>query len=752
MSEDGRMATGVGLSIDKIDVLDLFCGCGGLSEGFANFQDGSFRVLGGIDFDKHACATFESQIGAPALNADVRELLDNVGLAIALAKLKPRGGGPLVVVGGPPCQGFSAHRKKDARTDERNNLVEVFFDIALSLKPEFIVMENVPEVFDDKHWPAISRVVAKVENAGYRVRARIHNLADFGVPQARYRALIVAGRAGRAFNLPVENTRRHKTVRDAISHLPALKAGERSPIDAMHVAPGHTSRILELIASVPRDGGSRKEAKLALLPDCHDTVDGFRDVYGRLSWDKPSISITAKSSTPSCGRFLHPEQDRNISVREAALLQGFPGNYSFSGPLVQLYRQIGNAVSPLFSEALARTIHREITAPSTSCDHVDADVREAQGRSFTSSIASRKRRAGGAAAQRPTVIDLFSGAGGLSLGLLQAGFDIRYALDNDPDAVRTYSYNLGSHIKLGSAFETDAATILAAAGLQEGECDLLVGGPPCQGFSQQRRGDDADVRNQLVDWFAQSIIAIRPRAFLLENVPYIAAKRGHATLSAFMRTVKSHGYTVQTAIVDASNYGVAQRRLRFIAVGFATGTGEGYAVPLISEARARNVRDAIGALPTPSSKGEHPDFPNHIASAISELNRLRISYVPEGGGWRDIPSHLQLECHINHKGHGHLDVYGRLSWEGVAQTITAHSDSFTRGRYAHPSEDRPLTGRELAALQSFPSWFRFIADKKSVARLVGNAVPPALAHALALSIRDELARSERPRFKLRRVA
>ena len=685
---------------------------------------------------------------------DVRLLLDESKLEATLRQLKPRGAGPLVVVGGPPCQGFSAHRKKDGRTDRRNDLIDVFFEVALRLRPEFIVMENVPEIFDDKHWPTTTQSIARVEEAGYRVRARVHNLADFGVPQARFRALIVARRAGRMFNFPSEDKNSHKTVRQAIGHLPEIIAGERSESDTMHISPAHTSRILKLIDSIPRDGGSRREADLSLLPHCHGDVDGFRDVYGRLAWDKPSISITAKSSTPSCGRFLHPEQNRNISVREAALLQGFPERFYFFGPLVQLYRQIGNAVSPIYSTRIAAKIAYEIEVAATTCEDMGGDVRTPQGKSFTSSIALRKRHGVPRAtlSHKPTAIDLFAGAGGLSLGLMQAGFDVRFALDNDEDAVRTYRYNLGPHIALVSAHETKIDDILIQSRLERGECDLLVGGPPCQGFSQHRLGQDFDERNDLVNWFAHAVSFIRPKAFILENVPYIAAKRGLSTLAEFTRVVQVNGYTVKTAIVDASHYGVPQRRQRFIAIGFAAGSASSYSIPLASDAPARTVQDAIGNLPTPDLRHEHPDFANHIGTAISELNRLRISYVPEGGGWQDIPPHLHLDCHTRHKGHGHLDVYGRLSWTGIATTITAHSDSFTRGRYAHPLEDRPLTGRELAALQSFPAWFRFVADKKSVARLVGNAVPPALAQTLALSVRKELACLDQMESAFKRVA
>ncbi len=736
----------------KIDVLDLFCGCGGLALGFARFDKGrQFHVLGGIDTDQNACATFRSQIDAPALDLDIRQLLAPSKLKAALRNLRPRGTGPLVVVGGPPCQGFSAHRKKDSRQDERNDLVNVFFSVALGLKPEFIVMENVPEIFDDKHWDATSRVIAKVEEAGYRVRARVHNLSEFGVPQARFRAVIVARRAGRAFNLPAAIGGKPRTVRSAIGHLPALRAGEQNADDPMHVAPAHTKRILDLIESVPKDGGSRRDANRSLLPDCHEEVDGFRDVYGRLAWDKPSISITAKSSTPSCGRFLHPEQTRNISVREAALLQGFPRDFQFSGPLVQRYRQIGNAVSPIFAERIAMQIASDIVQPSQSCEHLDLDVRAPQGRSFTSSIASRKRRGSESTSRsRPTAIDLFAGAGGLSLGLLQSGFDVRLALDNDPDAVTTYRYNLGSHVIMSAAQDISFAQILRRSRLRAGECDLLVGGPPCQGFSSQGRGRKLDDRNSLVGWFAQAVKHIRPKAFLLENVPYLAGKRGESVLRAFLAEVEACGYRITQGIVDASNFEVSQRRQRFIVIGFAGDLGNDYSLPLGSGNSVKNVRDAIGNLPSPQLQSEHSEYANHVASAISEINRLRISFVPEGGGWQDIPSHLQLDCHTKHRGHGHLDVYGRLRWSEPAMTITAHSDSFSRGRYAHPSEDRPLTGRELASLQSFPRWFGFCADKKSVARLVGNAVPPLLAKALIKSISAQLL-TER-HAQIRRIA
>jgi DNA (cytosine-5)-methyltransferase 1 len=148
------------------------------------------------------------------------------------------------------------------------------------------------------------------------------------------------------------------------------------------------------------------------------------------------------------------------------------------------------------------------------------------------------------------------------------------------------------------------------------------------------------------------------------------------------------------------------------------------------------VRDAIGHLPSPPKDGdiEHPDFANHRRVKITPINELRISHVPQGGGWQDIPEDLQLECHKKHRGQGHIDVFGRLHWRRPARTITAVFDSFSRGQYAHPVEHRAITSREAASLQSFPESFRFIGPKKDVARQIGNAVPPKLAEAIGGAI------------------
>ena len=343
-------------------------------------------------------------------------------------------------------------------------------------------------------------------------------------------------------------------------------------------------------------------------------------------------------------------------------------------------------------------------------------------------------------------IDLFAGAGGLSLGLSQAGFDVVTALDNDPIAVRSYREALGNHIMCAPIEEISATELMRRAGVTPGECDLLAGGPPCQGFSLQRRGQRADPRNGLVLDFIRMVEEIRPRFFLMENVSGLLTKHGRPFLDEFHRRVARLGYVIHIDLLDASNFGVPQRRHRTLLVGERTTGGEPrFQFPEGTGSPVRTVRDAIGDLPRPPSDGsEHPSVHNHYREArLSQLNIERIKHVPQGGGRAHLPQHLQLACHRNNASHRHMDVYGRLAWDEPSVTLTARFDSFTRGRFAHPEEHRSITIREGARIQTFPDTFRFFGNREEQARQVGNAVPPLLAEALGTAILRTMKRRDR---------
>lgn len=338
--------------------------------------------------------------------------------------------------------------------------------------------------------------------------------------------------------------------------------------------------------------------------------------------------------------------------------------------------------------------------------------------------------------RRLTAIDSFAGAGGLSLGLRQAGWKIPLAFDYDPIAVETYRKNLGSHAYLLDAVDVTSSQLMELSGLGPGECDLFAGGPPCQGFSLQRRGDRSDPRNKMGLFFLDWVREFLPKAFLIENVAAITSVRGKEVIEAVRSLADELGYGLSIETVNALHYGVAQNRRRTFIVGMAN--GQEFEWPQPDLKAVMTVRDAIGKLPSPPIDGSrHPEIPNHYREArLSAKNIERIRAVPEGGSRLDLPEHLQLECHKS--GHRHLDTYGRLSWDLPSGTITARFDSFTRGRFGHPVEDRSITLREGARLQGFPDSFVFLGNREEGARMIGNAVPPPLARSFGVALASQI--------------
>jgi DNA (cytosine-5)-methyltransferase 1 len=343
----------------QVGVVDFFCGSGGVSAGLKAVQgQADFRIIEGIDNDRHCASTYERMIGSPCDRSDILALSKNAkALAERVASWRLHRFDRVLLVGCSPCQGFAAHRKSVAGDDPRRNLFEAFCRITSVVRPDAILMENVPDLFSADHWQHFEAGRRRLIRSGYKVGAGIYNLAGFGLPQERFRAVVMAFRDD--FTLPCApfGADQYRTVRDAIGHLPALKSGEADPDDPMHVASKHREGTLATLRRIPKDGGNRP---VGVGPACLDRTriahGGYTDVYGRLAWDRPSVTITARCRTPSCGRFAHPEQDRGLTTREAALLQGFPSDYQFSGPFDDGFKQVGNAVSPLVAQKLGEFV------------------------------------------------------------------------------------------------------------------------------------------------------------------------------------------------------------------------------------------------------------------------------------------------------------------------------------------------------------------------------------------------------------
>lgn len=342
-----------------------------------------------------------------------------------------------------------------------------------------------------------------------------------------------------------------------------------------------------------------------------------------------------------------------------------------------------------------------------------------------------------------TAIDLFCGAGGFSSGLLQAGFDIVGAVDAWPVAVETYGLNFAHPVLNADVSELTAARFWKRLGRDPVPIDLIVGGPPCQGFSIQRRGDDEDARNDLVSMYARFVCDVRPRMFIMENVPGLLGKRGRKILDRFVATVEGGGYGVRHALVNAADFGVPQRRRRVLFFGWRLEDVAPFVPPSPThpEERHRTVREALAGLPAPSADraSAASDDPLHYRMRLSDKNVARLRQIPPGKGFESLPVDQRADCHKGGAARiGHRNVYGRLDYDAPSATITARFDSFTRGMFAHPAEHRNITLREGALLQSFARSFRFQGTQEEMAALIGNAVPPLLAKVLASSVAEHL--------------
>ncbi len=332
-----------------LNAIDLFSGCGGLSEGL---KQAGFKVIAGVEVDKNAAKAFRMNHSDTVLfEGDIRKIDPKTILKLLNGK-------PLHLLAGcPPCQGFSLLRKlnrKSAVRDERNSLIDEYYRFVEKLNPLTIMLENVPGIVE---YTLFKGLIRKLKKLGYDIVYKVVNVADYSVPQRRKRLVLVGSKICKIDIAVGINT--IITVKDTL-----FKLKKSSKNDELHkIYPKHTEHIQKMISLVPKNGGSRKDLPEQYTLECHKKKNmGFSDVYGRLSWDTVSSTITGGCLNPSKGRFLHPDEDRCISAREAALLQTFPIDYKFPTdiPKAELALLIGNALPPEFSRIQAENIFRHI--------------------------------------------------------------------------------------------------------------------------------------------------------------------------------------------------------------------------------------------------------------------------------------------------------------------------------------------------------------------------------------------------------
>lgn len=345
---------------------------------------------------------------------------------------------------------------------------------------------------------------------------------------------------------------------------------------------------------------------------------------------------------------------------------------------------------------------------------------------------------------RAVAVDLFCGAGGLTRGLLDVGVQVAAGYDTDPACEFPYTRN-NDGVEFYGTDVTELTPRILAKHFPEGSTRILVGCAPCQTFSKYTQGanDPQDPKWNLLWEFGRLIEGVKPEIVSMENVPEL---RRHVVFRDFLAVLESQGYHFvkkpEEQVVFCPDYGVPQQRRRLVIIASRLGP-----IKLVrgthNKDRYRTVRQAIGNL-LAIRDGEATKLdPLHRTSRLSDLNLRRVKASKPGGTWKDWPSDLQVKCHRKKKGKGYRGVYGRMEWDQPSPTITTQFYGFGNGRFGHPAQNRGLSLREGAILQSFPRDYEFVDGEteyqfKAIGRLIGNAVPVRLGRAIGRTILKHL--------------
>ena len=347
----------------KTKVVDLFCGIGGLSYGLSKEK---LNVVAGVDHDKTCQFGYEYNNNSKFIHERISDVTSDdinewFGVDPNIVK---------ILVGCAPCQPFSKLNLKPKNTQDQVQPLDKFAELVQKTMPQIVSMENVSSLSNMKKYPIFKNFVETLKNIGYKVHYKVINAAEYGVPQNRKRLILLASLLGDINLIEKTHVSKKVTVRDAIGNLNSIAAGEISLHDPMHRARRLSSINLKRIKSTPHNGGNSASWNEYLMLKCHMKESGHtykRSVYGRMHWDKPAPTITTQCVGLGNGRFGHPEQDRAISLREAARLQTFPDDYKFVRPNQPIYtgtiaKFIGNAVPVKLGSVIGKSIkaHMEV--------------------------------------------------------------------------------------------------------------------------------------------------------------------------------------------------------------------------------------------------------------------------------------------------------------------------------------------------------------------------------------------------------
>jgi len=714
----------------QLTFVSLFAGAGGFCLGF---KKAGFKPLLATDVDADAEKTFHKNWpDVPFLLRDVRQL-DAAEILKATNRVRPD-----LVIGGPPCQGFSTLGDK-LSADPRNSLFDAFSRLVADMKPKCIVIENVKALATMYGGRYKDLILERFTHLGYRMFFKVVNTADYGVPQFRQRIIFFGTLSNLPFAFPSAShglKRKHPyvTVGEAISDL----AKKSTNGIQNHLALEHSDRVIARYRLIPEGG---KLPPPELLP-VEIRRKNFGNTYKRLDRNKPALTMVPGNNAFPIHPFLH----RSLTPREAARIQSFPDSHVFMGERRKQCILVGNAVPPLLAFALAKSVKKHLIG-ETPVQHSELPFKTAAHEiGFQRTTAER-------VISLPLVenlsdehgfVDLFCGAGGFTIGVTRAGFKPLLGADLNENVADTHKSNFPSIPFVQGDLSSPEIREQVLDRLKGKKIALLVGGPPCQGFSifgnrrfvnTRNYETDTDVRNNLVFSYLEYVAELRPRWFVMENVPGLCSMSEGQVLKVLLEEAKTLGYECEARVLNCADYGIPQLRRRVIILGNRTGhilpwpKKKFFATPEEWQKPYRTVGEAISDLWTTES---HNRFKNHVPMNHKALLVERYKFIPEGGTLNldSLPKYLHKGYRTDQvKNFSH--VFKRLHRGRPSITMVPGHNALP----IHPFLNRALTVREAARIQTFPDELEFKGSRQEQCIQVGNGFPPLMAELIANNIR-----------------
>lgn len=702
-------------SVEQLNFISLFTGAGGLDIGF---KEAGYNCILASDIMPQAKETFNENY------PDIPFILNDIRL-ISIDEIKSKIGDKSidVIIGGPPCQGFSNMGNKNS-ADPRNFLFENYVKIVDEIQPKCFLFENVKGLCTMFEGRFFDKVVNSFLKIGYNIFYSLIDSSNYGVPQKRERIIIFGTKINRPFYFPLHNSnsfgniKSFKNVGEAINDLV-----EKDTSFPNHIPLNHNEIVVRRYELIPEGG---KLPKPELLPE-EIRRKNFGNTYTRLHRNEISSTIVPGNNALP----VHPNLNRSLTPREAARIQTFPDSFIFKGDRRSQCILVGNAVPPLLAAKLAESVKKFIKNENYKGLKPDGEAHV--GNIFSSKNRKSTKKPGRASLK---FADLFSGVGGFTQGLEAAGLECVLGVDNDKYVVEAYNLN-HTHECLNLDLSLKKNQDKIAQRLKKAKVDLVVGGPPCQGFSifGKRRFVNTknhdlkkDKRNDLVLAFANIVVKSEANWFIMENVPGILSAHKGAYVEEIRNFFHKNGYKTEMKIINAADYGVPQVRRRFILMGTKTNLMIPFPKPKYFEnpeswqLSFRTVGEVLTDLADETTLGK---LKNHLAPSHSPIISERFSYIKEGEKM-DIdvlPEHLKIGTKTGKPIANFSHVFKRLDRKKPSNTIVPGHNAFP----VHPTLNRTLTVREAARIQTFPDDFEFVGPIINQCLQVGNAFPCLVA-------------------------